>query len=283
MQIVTGKTGKPHITSVQQRALNQGVIGKEAYIMNTGSNLEAEIFSANEIHIKDGMLVTQGCSACVDVGTYDTVTIANGSQGLKRKDLIVARYQYDNSQGKESMEWAVVQGTPDANNPTVPSITNTGNIQQLDAAVDTAVFVVNLDGVSVTSVEKVINVSPPVNSANKVLWSGQSTLGEDITLELSDSVSKQPHGISLLFGLIGEMGAVYGDMGTLTILKEDILMNGGRFMFDLGTAEWGTNARKRLYIYDKQIKGSAINLESGSLSGITFNNAKCALIRVTGW
>lgn len=283
MQIVTGKTGKPHITSVQQRALNQGVIGKEAYIMNTGSNLEAEIFSANEIHIKDGMLVTQGCSACVDVGTYDTVTIANGSQGLKRKDLIVARYQYDNSQGKESMEWAVVQGTPDANNPTVPSITNTGNIQQLDVAVDTAVFVVNLDGVSVTSVEKVINVSPPVNSANKVLWSGQSTLGEDITLELSDSVSKQPHGISLLFGLIGEMGAVYGDMGTLTILKEDILMNGGRFMFDLGTAEWGTNARKRLYIYDKQIKGSAINLESGSLSGITFNNAKCALIRVTGW
>ena len=59
MQIVTGKTGTPHITSVQDRALNQGLAGQGVYILSTGQNLEPEIYSANEIHIKDGALLAQ--------------------------------------------------------------------------------------------------------------------------------------------------------------------------------------------------------------------------------
>lgn len=157
MQIVTGKTGEPHITSVQDRALNQGLAGKDAYILDTGQNLEPEIYSANEIHIKDGALMVQGCLCAVDYGSYDTVTIANGSQGMKRKDLIVARYTYDAESQVEGMEWAVIQGTPSDSTATVPSITNIGDIQALDSIVDTAVFVVSLNGVSIESVEPVIS------------------------------------------------------------------------------------------------------------------------------
>lgn len=283
MQIVTGKTGTPHITSVQQRAMYQGVIGKDAYILNTGSNLEAEIYSANEIHIKDGMLVTQGCSACVDVGTYDTVKIANGSQGMKRKDLIVARYQYDNSQGKESMVWVVLQGTPNANNPTVPLITNTGDIQQLDNIVDTAVFVVNLDGVSVTSVEKLVNVSPALNNANKILWSGSNNMGSGVSIELPEPISEQVHGIDLVFALNSGNTTAYGDMGTLSIKKESVGLLNGNFVFDLGTVAFGTTARKRLKVEDNKISGDSYNTQSGTVGGITFDNSKLSLVQIIGW
>lgn len=282
MQIITGKTGTPHITSVQDRALNQGIIGKEAYILDTGSNLEAEIHTANEIRIKDGMLVTQGCCAGVDVGTYDSVTIANGSQGMKRKDLIVARYKYDNSQDKESMEWAVIQGTPDAIEPEMPTITNTGDIQKRDRVVDTAVFVVDIDGVSIESVEKLINMSPSANKTRKVLWSGSSTLGENVRINLNEPISKQTHGIILVFGL-GNDGIPYGDIGTMMIPKELIGIMNEQFVFDLGTSAFGTNARKRLKIYDDYILGEDINTNSGTLAGITFDNRRLMLIKVMGW
>lgn len=164
MQIVTGRTGSPHITSVQDRALNQGLAGKGTYILDTGQNLSVEIATSNEIHIKDGGLLFQGCLAVVEKGTYDTVTIANGSQGMKRKDLIVARYTYSAQSQTESVAWATVQGTPDAANPVVPEISNTGDIQALDPLVDTAVFVVTLDSVSIVSVEPVISKLDPLDA-----------------------------------------------------------------------------------------------------------------------
>ena len=97
MEIVTGRTGSPHITSVQDRALNQGIAGKGVYILNTGQNLKAEIASNNEIHINDGALLFQGCEFAVAPSTYDTITVPNGSQGMQRKDLITIKYTYDGS------------------------------------------------------------------------------------------------------------------------------------------------------------------------------------------
>lgn len=284
MQIITGKTGTPHITSVQDRALNQGIIGKEAYILDTGSNLEAEIHTANEIRIKDGMLVTQGCCAGVDVGTYDSVTIANGSQGMKRKDLIVARYKYDNSQDKESMEWAVIQGTPDAIEPEMPTITNTGDIQKRDRVVDTAVFVVDIDGVSIESVEKLINMSPSANNSTKVLWSGSSTLGENVTIDLNEPISKQPHGAIFVFGLnSNESTPAYGDIGTVILTKELVGILNCAIVYDSGVGDYARNCRKRIYVSDTQIKGAQTNTQSGYRGDFFYDNARISLIQVIGW
>ncbi len=152
MELVTGRQGKPHITSQQDRQKHQGIFGDGAYILNTGSMLEPEIQSSNKIHIKDGALMFQGALFTVKVGTYDEVTINNGNQGMKRKDLIVARYTYNSSDNIEAGEWAVIQGTPAANNPVVPDATS-GDIQAGDAVVECPVFVVNLDGINVTGVD----------------------------------------------------------------------------------------------------------------------------------
>ena len=152
MELATGRQGKPHITSQQDRQKHQGIFGDGAYILNTGNMLEPEVQSSNKIHIKDGALMFQGALFTVKVGTYDEVTINNGNQGMKRKDLIVARYTYDSSDNIEAGDWAVIQGTPAADNPVVPEATS-GDIQAGDSVVECPVFVVNLDGINVTGVD----------------------------------------------------------------------------------------------------------------------------------
>lgn len=161
MELVTGRAGSPHITSQQDRQKHQGVWGTGAYILKTGNNLEPVVQSSNSIQIKDGALMTQGALISVKVGTVDEVTIANGSQGMQRKDVIVARYTYNQGENTEKAEWAVVQGTPAASNPQIPQITE-GDIQAGDATVDTSVFIVTLDGINITSVDVVPELAPDI-------------------------------------------------------------------------------------------------------------------------
>ena len=174
MELATGRQGKPHITSQQDRQKHQGIFGDGAYILNTGNMLAPEVQSSNKIHIKDGALMFQGALFTVKVGTYDEVTINNGNQGMKRKDLIVARYTYDSSDNIETGEWAVIQGTPVADNPVVPEVTS-GDIQAGDNVVECPVFVVNLDGINVTGVDIIPDVLPDMSTlnadlANRLTW-----------------------------------------------------------------------------------------------------------------
>ena len=129
-----------HITAGS--AASTGYFWGESCILNTGSMLTPEVQSSNKIRIKDGALMFQGALFTVKVGGYDEVTINNGNQGMKRKDVIAVKYTYDSSRNIESGEWAVVQGTPAASNPAVPSMPVTdGDIQAGDAEVYCPVFV----------------------------------------------------------------------------------------------------------------------------------------------
>ena len=178
MELVTGRSGKPHITSQQVRQLQQGIFGANACILNTGSMLTPEVQSSNKIRIKDGALMFQGALFTVKVGGYDEVTINNGNQGMKRKDVIAVKYTYDSSRNIESGEWAVVQGTPAASNPAVPSMPVTdGDIQAGDAEVYCPVFVINLDGMNVTGVDIIPPMMDDMSTINKYL----SELSSDFT------------------------------------------------------------------------------------------------------
>ena len=178
MELVTGRSGKPHITSQQVRQLQQGIFGANACILNTGSMLTPEVQSSNKIRIKDGALMFQGALFTVKVGGYDEETINNGNQGMKRKDVIAVKYTYDSSRNIESGEWAVVQGTPAASNPAVPSMPVTdGDIQAGDAEVYCPVFVINLDGINVTGVDIIPPMMDDMSTINKYL----SELSSDFT------------------------------------------------------------------------------------------------------
>ena len=50
MEIITGYTGKPHVTSEQDRDVNIGAVGEGSYVLQTGMQLAAEV-SSNKIHM----------------------------------------------------------------------------------------------------------------------------------------------------------------------------------------------------------------------------------------
>lgn len=200
MEIITGYTGKPHVTSEQDRDVNIGVVGEGSYVLQTGMQLAAEVSSNNEIKIRDGVLMHQGCTASIKKNTYDSLIIINGSQGMKRIDLIVARYEKNQYNGKESLDLKVIQGTPAESTPTVPEYTE-GDIQAGDYVADMPMYQVIIDGLNITEVKKVFEVAPDIGAlkkeiaelnskiknfnTDKTLWSG-SVINENV--ELSDSI-----------------------------------------------------------------------------------------------
>ena len=92
MKAVTVQQNQAHVTSWQDRMGNQGAFGEESYVLDIGQKMAAEVYSNYEVRIRDGALVHQGCLAVIQKGTYDAMAIRNGTQGMKRIDLIVARY-----------------------------------------------------------------------------------------------------------------------------------------------------------------------------------------------
>lgn len=166
MEIITGYTGKPHVTSEQDRDVNIGVVGKGSYVLQTGMQLAAEVSSNNEIKIRDGVLMHQGCTASIKKNTYDSLIIINGSQGMKRIDLIVARYEKNQDNGIESLDLKVIQGTPAESTPTVPEYTE-GDIQAGDYVADMPMYQVIIDGLNITEVKKVCEVAPDIGALKK--------------------------------------------------------------------------------------------------------------------
>lgn len=318
MQIVTGRTGEAHVTSIQDRALNQGLAGINAYILDTGEKLDIDIQTSNEIHIKDGALMVQGCLSAIEPGTYDTVTFSNGSQGMQRKDLVVCRYTYDAEQQVEKTEWAVIQGTPAVSNPAVPSITNTGDIQSLDPIVDTGIFVATFNGVNLISVEpcvptlksaseleeeinavlttlnsKIASVQADIDdlqedvsfiTSTKRLWSGGMLMSAGHTISLSSSISSQPTGIILTFSSYTESSNNY-EWEHFVVPKYTVSnYNNTGHRFNMFLSNFGMAASKYLTIRNTQITGNAQNEEYGTgATGITFHNGRMVLRSVVGF
>lgn len=170
MKIVSGKTGTPHVTSEQFRQIIEGTVGQGSYILTSGENLEPELASNNMLKIRGGMMSHHGNISCVDLNTYDEVTLTNGSQGVKRIDLIVNRYTRNDETGLEKNEWVVIIGTPDASNPKVPQHT-IGNLQNGDLIDDCPVFEVHYDGINVTEAKKLLPVMSNLELLNGKLLS----------------------------------------------------------------------------------------------------------------
>lgn len=158
MKIVSGRTGSPHVTSQQFRQMLEGIIGQGSYIITSGENLKSELSSNNLLKIRSGMMAHHGCISCVDIGTYDEVTLTNGSQGMKRIDLIVNRYTRNAETEVENCSWKVIQGKPVASNPAVPAYTS-GNLQNGDLVDECPAFEVHYDGINVTEVKSLLSVT----------------------------------------------------------------------------------------------------------------------------
>ena len=168
MEIVSGLGEKPHVTSQQFRQVLEGTIGQKSYSITSGENLEPELAANNLLKIRSGMMSHHGNVSSVKIGTYDEVELTNGSQGMKRIDLVVNRYTRNAETNIEKNEWVVIMGTPVASNPVAPAYT-VGNLQKGDLVDDCPVFELHYDGINVTEVKKMLSVLPNVAELNSKL------------------------------------------------------------------------------------------------------------------
>lgn len=157
MNIIWGYGAHPHITAQQLRDTYVGIFGSDTHILDVGSKMAATIVSATEVEIADGVLVAQGCTASINYGQTESLTIQNGTQGMLRKDLIVAQYMKSTGFGVECMSLAVKRGTPASSSPALPAYT-TGSIADGDTLVEFPLYVVNLNGINITSVQRLVDV-----------------------------------------------------------------------------------------------------------------------------
>lgn len=155
-EIVDGMTGTKHISSDDLSALNIATIGKADCVLHYGDDFKLTMASANSATIGTGVGMVGGKRFWNQAAT--SLTIQSGTQGQKRNDLVVARYQ-KTSAGIESITPVVIKGTPTTGAAADPATT----------ANDLKLWRVPLDG---------INAGTPVRLFEPV--TPLATLGDEV-------------------------------------------------------------------------------------------------------
>lgn len=159
MHLVTGYQGQDHVTAADHGSLYAAIFGNGSYVLDRGNKLAASVISSNKVRISDGDIVLQGRHIRLNEGAAVELTIANGTQGYKRNDLIVARYTRNASTGIEEANLVVIKGTASTSTPANPAYNN-GNILTNHAeVVDFPLYRVPLDGITVGTLEQLFDVA----------------------------------------------------------------------------------------------------------------------------
>lgn len=157
INMITGYTGEPHVTSAQAGIGHAGMYGTDRYVLDVLEGLEYELISNNLIRIKSGMVLNQGRFMGIDHNDYVDIEIDNGQNDKKRCDLIVCTYSKNVENGVESVELKNIKGTS-GDDYIIPEYTK-GNIINNDSVDDFPLYKIKINGLNVESVEKVFSLS----------------------------------------------------------------------------------------------------------------------------
>ncbi|QGM62282.1 hypothetical protein BKKJ1_0762 [Bifidobacterium catenulatum subsp. kashiwanohense] len=146
IELVDGKAGVAHISSEDKAIIHQAKFSKSDVVFDWGDVFKCSMSSSNRATIGTGCASIQGLDW--HITSAESVTISNGSQGMKRNDIICAHYHRDSKTGNENVALTVLKGSPNATaaaDPTIPS----GKI--LSGAVDAymPLWRIPLDGITV--------------------------------------------------------------------------------------------------------------------------------------
>ncbi len=194
LHLVTGHAGSAHVNSDMVGRFNAGIIGHDAYILDTQNGLTATIDSANAVTIATGDAIVQGRHVTNE--SPETLTIQSGGQGVSRYDLIVIRYT--NSGGIENAALTVITGTPSAN-PVDPSY-NDDSILDGETTVDIPLYRVVIDGLNIDHIDTLANtisdsLASVSQSANRL-----SHVGDYVHQDLSPTEVNLPNATTTLVG-----------------------------------------------------------------------------------
>ena len=122
IELVDGKAGVAHISSEDKAIIHQAKFSKSDVVYDWGDSFKCSMSSSNRATVGTGCASIQGLDW--HITSAESVTISNGSQGMKRNDIICAHYNRNPKTGNELVELVVLKGTPNATaaaDPTIPS------------------------------------------------------------------------------------------------------------------------------------------------------------------
>lgn len=180
--LMDGYAGGPHITEKQSGLANQAIIGEADYVLEGGQNAKAQVLTNNSIRIFDAVYSIQGRRDVIAANDYTDVTIANGSQGMNRNDIIVRRYRKNSSSEIESTEYAVIKGTPSTGAATDPSVT-VGDIRTGAVLHEMKLYRVRLEGLNIVSVDQLFTVLPSMATMQEDMTPSTETLKSGVRLQ----------------------------------------------------------------------------------------------------
>lgn len=164
-EIVDGMTGTKHISSDDLAALNTATVGKADCVLEYGDDFALTMASANSATLGTGVGMVGGKRFWNQAAT--SLTVQSGTQGQKRNDLIVARYE-KTSAGIESITPVVIKGTPSADTAADPEVT----------ANDLKLWRIPLDGINAGAPVRLFDSVPPLAECGEVgSWSATVTGG----------------------------------------------------------------------------------------------------------
>ncbi len=170
---------KDHVTSLNERRKTAGIVGPETYLLPVRGKMECSMVDSNTLRIMGGDAIT--CGGHWEVkGSYIDLTIENGTPGMKRIDLAVARLT---ASPQEGIVPVVIKGDEVAENPAVPGHID-GDLNSGDTVTEVPICSVLIDG---------INPQKPVNLIQQHLLMPLDEVKAYIDTELGklwDSVSR---------------------------------------------------------------------------------------------
>ena len=189
IELVDGKAGTMHISSEDKAIIHQAKFSKSDVVFDWGDAFKCSMSSSNRATVGTGCASIQGLDW--HITSAESVTISNGSQGMKRNDIICAHYHRDSKTGNENVALTVLKGSPNATaaaDPTIPS----GKI--LSGAVDAymPLWRIPLDG---------ITVGTPVR-----LFTPRGALWDSVTLYNAKGFTVIRTGMMMLVKYSGNIG-----------------------------------------------------------------------------
>ena len=170
--IVTGYTGEPHVTAMDDKIRNNATVGNGEYVFNVGDVMRTEKIDDNTIRIHSGSGIMQGVQFSIQPNDYEDVDVENGTVGYERQDLICIRYEKDETTAVESVSFVVHTGELASYNESVApygDLTH-GDLMNGDLVNEVAFALVKIHDTTLYSFEKVIKAYDADDS--KVFWFG---------------------------------------------------------------------------------------------------------------
>ena len=179
MKIITGKTGKPHVTSADDRALHRAEWDGNGFLSVSQPPV---LVNSTTLRVYPCDIMFQGCHARV-TGTYEDLTFPSGETGKKRVDILVARYTLS-EEGLEDMSLLILTGQPveSSQEPQSPAY-ETGIIANNVSVADMPLYKIIHDGINASGPVAIASTFPPLS--NKYTKEESDSTTENIIQEIS--------------------------------------------------------------------------------------------------